>query len=52
MNDDMKWVLLIVVACVVLPLLGLGVSEWRHQDCRVELAKANKTVEEIKELCK
>lgn len=52
MDNDMKWVVMLIVVFVGFPLLGLGVSEWHKQDCRVELAKAGKTVEDIKELCK
>ena len=52
MDNDMKMVYALIVAFFILPLLALGASEWRKQDCRVELAKAGRTVEEIKELCK
>jgi hypothetical protein len=52
MDSDIKWFILLIGAFVVVPMIGLGVSEWRKQDCRVELAKINKSVDEIKELCK
>ena len=52
MNDDMKWFLIVILLFVGLPLVGMAVSEWRKQDCRIELAKAGKTAEEIKEICK
>jgi hypothetical protein len=52
MDDDMKWYLALIASFVIIPMLGLGVSEWRKQDCRIELAKAGKTVDEIKEICK
>lgn len=52
MNDDFKWFTLVIAAFVIVPFIGLGISEWRNQDCRVELAKAGKPVEEIKEICK
>lgn len=51
MDSDVKWFILLMAAFVITPLIGLGVSEWRKQDCRVELAKAGKTVEEIKAIC-
>jgi hypothetical protein len=52
MNEDYKLFLLLIVAFLIAPLIGLGVGEWRKQDCRVELAKAGKTVEEIQAICK
>ena len=52
MDNDMKMVIVLIVAFFAIPVLVLGVSEWQKQDCRLELAKAGRTVEEIKELCK
>jgi hypothetical protein len=52
MDSDMKWIIALMTSFIVLPLLGLGVSDWRKQDCRVELAKVGKSIEEIKEICK
>ena len=52
MNNEFKWVMLLIAAFVIAPLLGLGVEQWRKQDCRIELAKIGKSVDEIKELCK
>jgi len=52
MDDDIKWYLALIASFVIIPMLGFGVSEWRKQDCRIELAKAGKTVDEIKEICK
>ena len=52
MDTDMKWFMLLMTGMVVIPLLGLGISDWHKKECRVELSKAGKTVEEIKELCK
>lgn len=52
MNDDTKVIIVLIISFVFVPMIGLGFSEWRKQDCRLELAKAGRTVEEIKELCK
>lgn len=52
MNDDFKWFILLIGAFVIVPLIGMGIGEWRKQDCRVELAKVGKSIEEIKEICK
>ena len=52
MDNDTKMVCILIAAFFVVPMIGLSVSEWRKQDCRLELAKSGKTVEEIKELCK
>jgi hypothetical protein len=52
MDNDAKMVFVLIVVFFILPMLGLGVSEWRKQDCRTELARVGRSVEEIKELCK
>lgn len=52
MNEDFKLFLWLAAIFIVLPLVGLGVSEWRKQDCKIELAKAGKSIEEIQTICK
>jgi hypothetical protein len=52
MNEDFKLFIGLMVLIIVFPLTGYGILEWHKQDCRVELVKAGRTVEEIKELCK
>lgn len=52
MSNDMKMVIVLIISFVFVPMVVLGVSEWQKQSCRLELAKAGRTVEEIKELCK
>lgn len=52
MDSDTKWFMILMGSLFIVPLLGLGVSEWRKQDCRIELAKVSRSVEEIKEICK
>ena len=52
MNDDFKMFIWLMVLCIVMPLIAMTVIDWQKQTCRVELVKAGRTVEEIKELCK
>lgn len=52
MKDDMKWVMIMLVVFLGVPLAGLGISTYRKQDCRIEMAKINKPVDDIKEICK
>ena len=52
MSNDTKMVIVLIVAFFAIPVLVISVGEWHKQDCRLELAKAGRTVEEIKELCK
>lgn len=52
MNDDFKLFIWLMALCIVMPLLIMIVSDWQKQNCRVELVKAGRTVEEIKEICK
>ena len=52
MNEDFKMFIWLMVLCIVFPLGVMVVSDWQKNDCRVELARAGRTVDEIKELCK
>lgn len=52
MDNDAKWFAILMITLFVVQMAGMGISEWRHQDCRMELAKAGRSVDEIKELCK
>lgn len=52
MNDDFKLFIGLMVLCVVFPLGVMAVDDWHKQDCRMELAKAGRTTEEIKEICR
>ncbi len=52
MDSDMKWFMILIAAFVIVPSIGLGYSEYHKQDCRVEMARIGKSVEEIKEVCR
>jgi len=51
-NDDFKMILCILVFFGAIPLLGMALSDWHEHNCKVELAKSGRSVEEIKEICK
>ena len=51
-NSDLKALALLVFACIVVPFVGFGISEFHKQSCRIDLAKAGRSVTEIQELCK
>ena len=52
MNEDFKLFIWLMVFCVVIPVIVMIASDWQKQNCRVELVKAGRPVEEIKEICK
>lgn len=52
MDQDFKLLLCLLAFFVAAPLIGLGISDWRKQDCRVELSKAGKSLDEINAICK
>ena len=52
MDSDMKWFVILIIGFIAVPGVGIGISEWHKQSCRVELAKAGRSVDEIRELCK
>ena len=51
-NKDLKAMALVLFALMVVPMVGFGISDWHKQSCRIELAKAGRPVDEIRELCK
>lgn len=52
MENEMKYVMALLVIFLGLPILGYGIREFRNQDCRIEMSKFGKGIEEIKEICK
>ena len=52
MDTDTKWFVILLIVIIAVPMAGFGIREWRNQDCRMELARAGRSVDEIRELCK
>ena len=52
MDSDMKFFLWIMALIVLVPLAGLIFDNYQTSNCRMELAKIGKSVEEIKKICK
>jgi hypothetical protein len=50
--DELKWIIVLTVVFLVIPALLYVHETNAHQHCRLEMAKLNKTVEEIQQLCK
>jgi len=51
-NAEFKLMVLLVFALIVVPVVGFGIGEFHKQTCRMELSKAGRSVDEIRELCK
>ena len=51
-NTDLKGLALLLFCLIVVPMVGFGISEFHKQTCRIDLAKAGRSVTEIQELCK
>ena len=51
-NTDLKAMALLLFALIVVPFVGFGINEFHKQTCRIELSKAGRSVDEIRELCK
>ncbi len=52
MDTDMKWVILLCVAFVGLPLAGMAWSEHQNSQCRLEAIKASMPADDILKVCK
>ena len=52
MNDDMKWMSLIFIFIVGIPLVGLGIEKYQIHQCRIEAIKVGMEPEKISQVCK
>lgn len=51
MDTDMKWVVLLMVAFIGLPLIGMALSEYQQSQCRIEAIKAGVEADKINVAC-
>jgi len=51
MDTDMKWVILLCVAFIGLPVAGMAWSEHQNSQCRLEAIKAQMPADEILKVC-
>jgi len=49
---EYKWYFIMVAVAVVAMMGGVAVDSWQKNSCKMEYAKSNRTVEEIREICK
>lgn len=52
MSSEYKLIIGLVILVVGLPMVGMALSEYHQYDCKVQLAKAGRNSEDIKEICK
>jgi hypothetical protein len=51
MDTDMKWVIILCVAFIGLPLLGMALSDYQQSQCRLEAIKAAMPADDITKVC-
>ena len=51
MDSDMKLVILLCVVFVGVPMIGLGLSDYQHSQCRLEGIRAQMPADDILKLC-
>jgi len=51
MDSDMKWVILLCVTFIGVPLLGMGWSEYQHSQCQLAAIKASMPADDITKVC-
>ena len=52
MDSDMKWVVLLMVAFIGIPMGGMALSEYQNSQCRLEAIKASMPADDILKVCK
>jgi uncharacterized oligopeptide transporter (OPT) family protein len=51
MDNDMKWVVILVVAFIGIPLIGLALSDYNQSQCRLEAIKVSMPADDITKVC-
>jgi CHASE1-domain containing sensor protein len=51
MDNDMKWVLLLVILFIGMPMVGLAFSDYQHSQCRLAGIQAQMPADDILKLC-
>ena len=52
MDTDMKWVVLLMMAFIGIPMAGMALSEYQNSQCRFEAIKAQMPADDILKVCK
>jgi hypothetical protein len=51
MDTDMKWVVLLCVAFIGVPMIGLALNDYQQSQCRLEAIKAAMPADDITKVC-
>jgi hypothetical protein len=51
MDSDMKWVVILMVAFIGMPMIGLGLSNYQQSQCRLAGIQAQMPADDIVKLC-
>ena len=52
MDTDMKWVVILMVAFIGIPMVGMALSEYQNSQCRLEAIKSQMPADDIGKVCK
>ena len=51
MDTDMKWVVILMVAFIGLPMAGMALSDYQQSQCRLEAIKSSMSADDILKVC-
>ena len=51
MDSDMKWVVILCMVFIGVPLLGMGYEQHSHNQCRIEAIRAGVDADKINSAC-
>ncbi len=51
MDNDMKWIAMLLVAFIGIPLVGLAVRDYNQSQCRLEAIKVSMPADDIVKVC-
>ena len=52
MDTDMKWITLLFMIIIGVPILGMGLERYQTHRCRIEAIHANYDAEKIAQVCR
>ena len=51
MDGDLKWVGMLLLTFMIVPMCGLALNEYQHSQCRIEAIRAHMPADEIVKIC-
>ena len=51
-DNELQWFIAAILLMLAMPMVGMVLNDYHKSNCRIELARAGKTAQEIVDVCK